>query len=265
MHTWITNIEASIWKDSADSAHPELTLQLSDILNNLLQSESTLLFRDKILEITNFYENDMFKYIVDLIARVPTQLYGEEKSALYLKSTPDVTININEEIIKKETLYQLFALHFNKETYSLHIISSDRLDNHLQGNRLILTRDKTNTHKIFLEKNSQSVFQSFLEKLRPKLNQMKHTQFQRNIGKGKIASTFKAWDKNNENYAHQLLQEAFNIYLGDEFPPHDLYTWDEKNKTYVHFMHSGNNEFHGYDIPITEVPDKIKKIFHIYK
>ena len=63
---------------------------------------------------------------------------------------------------------------------------------------------------------------------------------------------------------HPILQQAKHIsqqtrYIGGG-------TWDSRNENYVKFMHSGNWEYHGYDLEdFNEVPHEIKERYNHWK
>ena len=155
-----------------------------------------------------------------------------------------------------ETEYQIGAL-FNEDNFRIiHILLPERVEEHKGFVDII--KDKKITKRKYLVDASPDAIDNVTSCIKPQLRQAKHHMFEHSMGKGKIASTFKAWDKNDDSYAKQLLDEAFIQYKGKEWPAKNLYVWDTKNNTYVRFMHSQNYEYHGYDCQENDVPEIYK-------
>lgn len=143
---------------------------------------------------------------------------------------------------------------------------------------LASSRSNTTQMKIKCEEKEKSIsimspdniaINNFIESKNPKLKQegdfdhrVKHNPHTtRNIGDNE-ASKFSAWNPNDDSYAKSLLLKAWNDTKSSELYPDKMFVWDTKNKTYVKFRLSINNEYHGYDVTFNEVTDKVKRRYN---
>lgn len=254
MGKWLLNIEASMWAVIKDPKEAKNQQILMDILRNALGNVEGLYFREELTELVGLYSYDYS--LLELIANLPTKKYIEDDKAKFLRTTPEIITNISDSNIKKETEYQIGTL-FNEDNFRvIHILLPERVEGH--KGTLDIIKDKKITKRKYLADASPDAIDNVISRIKPRLKQAKHHMFEHSIGKGKIASTFKAWDKNDDLYAKQLLNEAFIQYKGKEWPAKNLYVWDTKNSTYVRFMHSQNYEYHGYDCQEKDVPETYK-------
>lgn len=261
MGKWLLNIELPLLAVVAEVDNPEAQLALMDLFDDMPEDVGELLLDDRIYELIDFYTCSDYSWL-GRFARIPSRSYGEDAKACYLKTSPDVITNVLNADWRRETLLQMKALSESEGPYLVHLLLPHRV---VHDGKLAIVKDNKTIKQVFLSDCEKDCLLSVIESVKPKLNQGKHHMYPYPLGKGKVAATFKAWDKNNDEYAKSLLRIAFEYYGGDELPAKDLYAWDEKNATYVRFMHSGNCEYHGYDVPIMDVPESVKKCYGIFK
>ena len=185
-----------------------------------------------------------------------TLSYPTDANASYVKSNPDVTAGIGNDGLKVELRNQMAYLYNRGYSVPRPIFAESRF----VGDEIKLTKDGKNPRKVYVCGTGKGDILKRIDKLYPKLNQTKHFLFERKLGKGKVASTFSAYDKQKETPARDMLRDAFLHYYGEELPARSLWIKDDAHDCYVRFMHSGNNEYHGYDEnDDTKVPEEVKK------
>lgn len=236
---------------------------LADVLMALKDCKVKVLFRSELYSIIQGLESKRLMYA---LSQMDIEQYCTSTKAQYIKSNPDLIKHIGIKGEEDEVRYQLYNLHTeNSQISKIYLIS--RFDPN--ANTLQTTLDKkTVSHSLLYFQSGEDV-KSFMAGNRPKLVQHKHTSSTYILG-GNQVSRFSAYDQNDESAAKALLSQAFDDYRGaimPNTPPDVLLTRDIVNRTYVCFRHSGNWEYHGYDIPVTDsnLPDYIKSKYNVWK
>lgn len=257
MVKWIEAVDPVLWNRAVKHSDAQALLCVSDAIRQLPKGMSTFVLSDY-NDLTTPINYDS-SYLLKLLADVDTDEANNTNNTDYISSLPDIVTGVQDEstVSEIQTILE-YILNADKEYNGLYVIDLDR--NQEESPILKVIKDDKNSNEWYLVTIPKDSVKDKIESLEPHLRQGKHYQFERNLGKGKIASKFSAYDVRNESYAIALLTSAFNTNNG-RIPLHDMFTWDEKNQTYVHFMHSGNNEYHGYDITLKECPNNIRKIF----
>lgn len=177
----------------------------------------------------------------------------------YLKSNPhlipwDATTD-------NQTKGLLYFLHIKRTEKSTVFISSvSRVPSSDKEIETIVDH-RSQIHHLLVREDSS--FDSFMQSLRPVLNQLKHTHVARMGAMGHV-SPFSAYDKYDKTYAEWLLQQAYNDYNGSEDEPKYLYTFDKRNKTFVQFRSDRRREYHGMDFDKEKLPDEFKYLIEKY-
>lgn len=256
MVKWVEAVDPSLWDKAVRQSDPEALLWLSDAIRELPKGLSAFVVMDY-EELSTPINYDR-TYLLKLLADIDTIEAGDSTSN-GIKSEPDIISSINDGHLQKETLILFGCLAGIGNTKNcLYVIESKRIPYKTGRVSIIKDDEKVKTcHPVTVPENTVAATITSLE---PSLNQGKHYQFERNLGKGKKASKFSAYNIRNEEYARNLLHEAF-IFTDGEIPVKDMYAWDSANETYVRFMHSGNNEYHGFDIPLAKCPQDIREKF----
>lgn len=257
MAKWMEAIDPVLWDDAVRKGDACALLYLSDAIRQLPHGLSMFVLTDySDLATPINYDNS---YLVKLLADIDTRQATPSAKDKFLTSVPDITSSLDDPRLKDEL--RALLCYFSTEGKSLnglYIIGQSR--NPTGAAILQIVKDKKTVKETNLVSVPPDSVQKRIASLEPVLNQGKHFMYERNMGKGKAASKFSAFDVRNEYYAKSLLQKAFETNEGI-VPLDDLYVWDSKNGTYVHFMHSGQNEYHGFDITLAECPAKIRKLF----
>lgn len=231
--------------------------KLVSLLDDAAKPEYQLLYREEIRQLAGNMPDNIW-VLYSRLSKMSTVAYPSDTNAVRVKSTPDVTAGIGNEGQKDEMRNQMAYLYKRGLSVPRPILAESRFS----GDETVLTKDGKNPRKVYVCGIGKGDILKRIDGLCPKLNQAKHFQFERNLGKGKVASTFSAYDKQNETTAENLLKEAFLHYNGEELPARTLWIKDDAHGCYVRFMHSGNNEYHGYDEnDVAKVPEEVKKAF----
>ncbi|GEM_PF-1561771 len=259
MAGWLLNIEVPLWASVADVDEIRNQLALLDTLKDAEGKIDAVYFKDDFLnKICQGAKEDIGQWL-KLIAQIQTIDYPDNPKALHLKTSPDIIMNIADKEQRMETSYQLEALFEEQNPKKIHVLTPYRVTGY--DGYVDIVKDKKINRRICVTDAGEAVIGTCVASLSPKLNQAKHHGVKYSIGKRKVASTFTAWDKNDESYARWLLSDAFDHFTGNELPAKELYAWDYRNKLFVRFMHSGNNEYHGHDYPENDVPDDVKRVY----
>lgn len=193
--------------------------------------------------------------------RTSSYNYVSEESSIVLD--PDLTNGLNEDEKAEVEGVTCYFLQTIEPPHKIYVLTADR--NATKATQLgICSVSSKNVYLLTIDTSDN--IRQFFHAHEPKLVQAKHIPQQvRNIG-GKIASTFKAWNPHNQDYAEKLLKEAFYASGAQLLPPEELYIWDSENETYVRFMHSGKWEYHGHDFDeYDRVPNDVKKRYNHWK
>ena len=253
---WIICIDVPIWV-SALSNNQSDWAKLLLLLDDAAKPDYQLLYRDEIRQLAGDIPENIW-VLYSKLSKMSTVGYSSDANASYVRSTPDVTAGIGNGGQKDELLNQMSYLYNRDNSVPRPIFAETRF----AGDEIKLNKDGKNPRNVYVCGTGKGDILKRIERLCPKLNQAKHFQFERKLGKGKVASTFSAYDKQNETPAKELLREAFLYYDEEELPAQSLWIKDDTHGCYVRFMHSGNNEYHGYDEKNdTKVPEEVKKAF----
>lgn len=238
---WIICIDVPLWA-SALSGNQDDWSKLTSLLEEVAKPENQLLYRDEIMHLSKKMPDNIW-VLYSKLSKLSTVAYPTDTKASYVKSTPDSTTGIVDTGQKAEVEYQMAFLYKRERSVPRPVKTTQRVN----ASEVVLTKDGKNPRKVYVCGTGTGEIQRKIASLQPVLNQAKHFQFERNLGHGKVASTFSAYDKQNEEPARMLLREAFLLYSDEELPAKELWIKDEAHGCYVRFMHSGNNQYHGYD------------------
>lgn len=190
------------------------------------------------------YSNEAILYSYDLfrlLSGIDYEPYQFSHKAQYINTNPDILFNLSDEPLKY-TRQALNKLYLQSDSFKIFAGS----DTNTEDFEIILD-GKSEKARNFNPKGSNSL-EGLLHSLEPKLKQLKHFKNPRYDGPREVSS-FSAYDRNDESYAKELLLRAYEDYPGNvDGQTTDLYTFDLKNRTFVKFWASRNNEFHGMDI-----------------
>lgn len=250
---WIICIDVPLWisafGDQRDWDH------LMSLLDEVAKPENQLLYRDEIRQLAGNMPDNLW-VLYSKLSKMSTVGYPTDDNAGYVKSAPNVTIAISDAGQTSEVVQQMAFLY--KRNYS--VPRPVKMTQRLNTSEIVLVKNKKNPRKVYLCGTGNGEIQKRINSLEPVLDQAKHFLYERNLGGGKIASPFSAYDKQNEEPAKALLRDAFRHYFGEELPASELWTKDEVHECYVRFMHSGNNKYHGFDErDLNKVPQEVKK------
>lgn len=251
---WIICIDVPLWVSALGNNQSDWN-KLMSLLDELAKPENQLLYRDEIRQLAGNMPDNIW-VLYSKLSKLSTVGYPTEGDASFVKSMPDATTAIIDANQKTEVNYQMAYLYKRECTVPRPVKMTQRIN----ATELVLTKDGKNPRRVFVCGTKNGDIQKRINGLEPVLDQAKHFQFERNIGKGKVASPFSAYDKQNEEPARALLRDAFLHYTGEELPANELWVKDNAHGCYVRFMHSGNNLYHGYDEKdLNRVPQEVRK------
>lgn len=209
-------------------------------------------FLDRLAELDIGYE------LWSLAANALTPIALLPKSN-YLKSNP--ALISADKTIDSYTKDLLYILHIKRTENSTVFISAvPRVQPDDKEIETIIDH-RSQIHHLLVRDNVS--FDSFMQSLRPVLNQQKHIHVARMGSMGHV-SPFSAYDKYDKTYAEDLLQQAYNDYNGNEDEPKYLYTFDKRNKTFVQFRNDRQREYHGMDFDKEKLPEEFKYLIEKY-
>lgn len=235
---------------------------LADVLMTLKQNKVKILFREELYGMLS-WECMVLNKAVSQLSEDDYIKYESNVKAQHITSTPDVTQGVKEQ---EEIRYQLYNFHTgNSQTSKIYLVSRFEPTT---GTLQTILNSRQENHSLLYYKNKNDI-ESFMTANRPRLVQLKHHGTQYVLG-GNPVSPFTAFNSQDQSAAEELLRQAFDDYQGTITPgnyPDALFTWDMVNRTYVIFRHSGNWEYHGHDIPATDInlPEYIKEKYNIWK
>ena len=251
---WIICIDVPLWVSALGSNQDDWS-KLTSLLDEVAKPDNQLLYRDEIRQLAKKMPDNMW-VLYSKLSKMSTVSYSSDAKAAYVKSSPDAVTGIDDDGQKAEVEYQIAYLYKRDGSVPRPVKMTQRINE----SEIVLTKDGKGTRKVYVCGTGSGDIQKRIASLQPVLNQAKHYQFERNLGKGKVASTFSAYDKQNEEPARTLLREAYLLYSGEELPAKELWIKDEAHDCYVRFMHSGNNQYHGYDEKnLNKVPKTIRE------
>lgn len=239
---------------------------LADVLMALKENKVKVLFRGELFNMMKYWGCRELNTALDRLSEDDWLEYDSSDKSQYIKSIPDMLNGMENEEERQEVRYQLYDFHTrNQQVSKIYLVSRFVPDENTLQTTL---NKKTENHNLVHFQSGEDV-KSFMSGNRPRLVQHKHTSLTYILG-GNQVSPFSAYDPNDESAANDLLKQAFDEYqkaILPNNPPESLYTRDLTNRTYVCFKHSGNWEYHGYDIPATDrnLPDYIKRKYNVWK
>lgn len=252
---WLVAIDIKAWESnffmlerilSYAKAKPWLSILFSKNINRILSTN---------------HSNSWLLY--SILNGVNIVTYDKRPVGVNVSTNPNILVNLDD--IEKDEVKDVAYYILNQDEpphklYNIYELTP------LSKNLTLKCGKHSKNIELIIESQGQNI-ELYFNQNKPKLEQAKHiAQQQRILGKGKIASTFKAWNQRDETYAKELLQKAFENSGSQFFQPSPIYTWDSKNEVYVRFMHSGNWEYHGHDVEnYDEIPDGIKRRYNHWK
>ena len=252
---WLVAIDIKAWESNFLMLERILSYAKAKSWLSILYSKNI----DYILS-TNHSNSWLLHSILSGVNIVP---YDKRPVGVDVSTNPNILVDlddIEEDEVKDAAYFILSQEEPPHKLYTIYDLGSSH-------ENLTLTSGTNSKDIPLIVESQRGNIQQYFDQNKPKLEQAKHiAQQSRNLGKGKIASTFKAWNQRDETYAKELLQKAFDNSGSQFFQPSPIYIWDSKNKVYVRFMHSGNWEYHGHDVEnYDEVPDVIKRRYNHWK
>lgn len=252
---WLVAIDIKAWESNFLMLERILSYAKAKPWLSILYSKNI----DYILS-TNHSNSWLLHSILSGVNKVP---YGKRPVGVNVYFTPNILVNLDDiekDEVKDVAHYMLSQNEPPHKLYTIYELSP------LHENLTLTSTANSKDIPLIVESQGGNI-QQYFDQNKPRLEQAKHiAQQQRILGKGKIASTFKAWNLRNETYAKELLQKAFMDSGSRNLPPQQIFTWDSRNENYVRFMHSGNWEYHGHDVEnYDEVPDVIKRRYNHWK
>lgn len=253
---WLLCIDVTIWASALSGNNADWQILLS-LINEVRPTDMQLMYRED-LEKLGDASFEKHWLLASKLSKISTTGY-ESATAVCVKTNPELLTDALSSDIKQE-MSSMLAFLYDRQTMKPRPVLSTR---RISTDKVFLTKENESHRRIlYVCGISKGAILERVEALTPKLNQAKHFMFERNLGKGKIASTFSAFDRNDPQPACELLQLAFQKYDGEELPAASLWVWDEKHHCYVQFMHSINNEYHGHDEKtFNKVPDTVRKVY----
>ncbi len=254
---WLLCIDVTIWASALSGNKADFPILLS-LIDEVRPTDMQLMYRDN-LEKLGAASFEKHWLLASKLSKISTVGYGSATTDVSVKTNPELPTDALASDIKQE-MSCVFTFLYNRQTMKPRPVLSTR---RISSDKVLLTKEnESHRRTLYVCGVSQGAILERVEALTPKLNQAKHFMFERNLGKGKIASTFSAYDRNNLQPALELLQLAFQKYDGEELPASSLWVWDEKHHCYVQFMHSINNEYHGHDEnTLNKVPKSVRDIY----
>lgn len=238
---WIICVDVPLWVSALCNNQNDWE-KLMSLLDEVAKPENQLLYRDEISQLAGNMPDNLW-VLYSKLSKMSTVGYPTDAKASYVKSNPDVSIGIGDAGQKAEVEHQMAYLYKRDNSVPRPVMAVQRI----KSTEVVLKKDNKNPRKAYVCGVNSGDIQNRIDSLEPVLDQAKHFMFERNLGKGKVASTFSAYDKQNEEPAKALLKDAFMHYYGEELPAKVLWAKDEAHGCFVKFMHSGNNRYHGFD------------------
>lgn len=254
---WLVCIDVPLWVSALGNNNADWKCLLS-LLDDILPANMQLLYRKEMSQLGTV-SPDKHWVLASKLSKKSTVGYPICDNARYIDSSPDICAAVSDDLLKNEISSQIAFLYNRDGSVPRPVLATGRI----RESEVVLTRDKKKTRVLHVCGTSAGDIQRRINGLLPILCQEKHFMFERNMGKGRIASTFSAYDKNNTAPAVELLSMAFRKYGGENLPASSLWAWDKVHECFVQFMHSGNNQYHGHDEKdLKKVPVDVKKAFH---
>ncbi|WP_314700620.1 hypothetical protein [Prevotella jejuni] len=255
---WQVAIDIKAWKSDFHVLENVLSYAKAKPWIKVLFSESLHQF----ISIDNENSWAIYKMFVD----VAFEPYTDRPNGTNMKYSPDISNGLSQQEDEETGNATYSMLHHGEPSHKIYEMAVGRPNGATDAGLSLTDGTLSKNVDLIITSNNQSLELFFVQN-HPKLQQAKHiSQQTRNLGRGKVASTFKAWNPNDESYAIELLDKAFADTGSPTLPPTPIYTWDSRNENYVKFMHSGNWEYHGYDLEnFSEVPSEIRKRYNHWK
>ncbi|HYV90896.1 MAG TPA: hypothetical protein VE978_03900 [Chitinophagales bacterium] len=200
-----------------------------------------------------FYE---FKNVVySFLARLPEQIKEFDASDRGVSSKPNIIYSYYNYGVKQEITFLISEIHFNT-TITVYFTFKPIWEESISLNTLFNGIPKEHETIILpIEDNLEGFFNRFklIFKHNPKHDRNKGFR----IENGEEVSPLSCFDGKNDKVPQLLLDKAIKSKEGNG----KLYSYDKVNQTYICFVSSGSNEYHGYDEKLGNIPASIKKYF----
>ena len=222
---WQVAIDIKAWE--SDSS---MLIDSLDFAKNRIDLK--VLFADHIYNIISSNHQNSW-LICYLLGNVQKVSYHERPVGVQITFSPNISegLNLNEEDETKNVTYSMLQLA--EPPHKIYEMAIARPNGTTEKDLTITDGNSSKNVNLIITSNGISLEQFFAHN-HPILQQAKHiSQQTRYIGGGKIASTFKAWNPNDESYAIELLDKAFGDSGSPTLPPTPIYTWDSRNENYV--------------------------------
>lgn len=217
---------------------------LLDVLDTLTCAANyRMLFCDDVYNILNYNSEVMYKVCEQLVMRDTIKYIHSEHASKVTSDPVIISASINDST-NEEICQQLYAMHQSARISRQTVYYMPESRNK-GGKELTTVLDKKECkHKMCLFSLKDDIAKD-VESTRPKLDQLKHKDFERVFGENPVSALTSS---NDLSYANELLQQAYDESKDIVDFPKYLFTYDAKNDTYVEFRHSGQGRYHGMDV-----------------
>ena len=217
---------------------------LLDVLDTLTCAANyRMLFCEDVYNILNYNSEVMYKVCEQLVMRDTIKYIHSEHASKITSDPVIISASINDST-NEEICQQLYAMHQSARSSQQTIYYMPRSRNN-GGKELTTALDKKECkHKMCIFSSKIDIAKD-VESTRPKLDQLKHKDFERVFGEKPVSALTSS---NDLAYANELLQQAYDESKDIVDFPKYLFTYDKRNDTYVEFRHSGQGRYHGMDV-----------------
>lgn len=242
-------------------------IRIIETLENL-DKNTVLIYPENLIDLLDWSsaEEEMYK-ILDLLSKHDSETYSSSAYKKGVSTIPELTHGLSLSTLKDAIYLQMCYIHLHSlQNNILYMTYPERWESKEEKLRTI--RDKKAKEYETLIIDDTNKLQEFYHSRRPVLVQLKHGATEKTDSNHHTVSAFSSYNAHDTRRAESLLLQAYNNSRETEAHPKYLYAWDEKADCYVEFRHSGNNEYHGFDLPSKEyskVPEYIKSKYHRYK
>lgn len=242
-------------------------IKIIETLENL-DRNTVLIYPDNFIDLFDWSsgEEEICK-IIDFLSQYDCETYNSAAYKKGVSTIPELTHDLLLSSINESIYLQMCYIHLHPSQGNiLYMTYPERWNG--EEKKLKTIRDKKDKEYETLIIGNISKLQDFYHSLRPILVQHKHGAVEKKDSKYHTVSAFTSYNAHDTSRAESLLLQAYNNSCETGHNPKYLYAWDEKADCYVEFRHSGNNEYHGFDLKSDEyskVPEYIKNKYHRYK
>lgn len=210
----------------------------------------------------NWYDFLLESHIADsyemfsILLRITVDEFIPSKKSDYIKLLPDILDKCSESE-KRVAKQQIYEMSFNRQGFKIYSYTDNVADT------TDVYSDKHHAIIHHVRPDRSTTIAGFIRSLEPHLRQLKHDDTKYDVA-GETVSPFSAYNRNDESYARRLLRQAYEDHNGEVDDRTYLYTYDSKNRTFVEFRPSRNNEYHGMDISLDSAKRKAPDIVRLY-